>query len=153
MESMWLVIGILILAVVYTAHWAVRNCREKPVESAFRSHAPCALSIEVARGPIKKRQLEGISITECKRLIHASDNIMFLAIRQGSEMKFLHFPGIRAMSVDPSDLVDALRSVPDCCVVLCGQVELCSSILESDTDFAGSTPIFVLERMISRPAV
>jgi hypothetical protein len=66
---------------------------------------------------------------ECEHIIHTLDNIVFIAIRQGCERKFLPFPPIQAISVAPGELADTLKLIPDFSVVLCGQVELCTSIV------------------------
>lgn len=147
MGFMWLLIGIVVVAVVCAARETIRGWRHSLPERVVPLTPVCFPSVDALPAPstTAKRHVKWISIKECERLIQTSNNILFIAVRQGSERKLLPFPAIRAMSVAPCELVDTLELISDSCVVLCGQVELCSSILGSLTDNVGSTPLYVLD--------
>ena len=82
---------------------------------------------------------------ECERLVQTSGNVVFIALKKESAGKPLPLLPMHAMSIDPGELVDVLKLIPDSYVVLCGEVDLCSSILGSLEDVAGSMPVYLLE--------
>ena len=148
MNFMWLLIGIVVVAVICTAREVVKGWRHKLPESMVSVPSPHFHSLGAFRpSSIPKRQVKRISMTECERLIHTSENVVFTSVREGSGGKRLPFPEMHVMSIAPNELVDVLKLIPECCVVvLCGEVELSSSILGSLADAAGSAPVHVLEK-------
>ena len=79
----------------------------------------------------RKRELQSISIRECETLIHASEGVLFINITETGERRPLPFHNMYALVMTPHQLVSELRWFPPTsCVVLCGDVILCSSVLE-----------------------
>ena len=154
MNFMWLLIGIVVVAVISTAREIIKGWRHKLSESMVPLPSPHFHSLGAFRpSTIPKRQVKRISMTECGRLIQTSDNIVFISVREGSEGKRLPFPEMHVMSIAPNELVDVLKLIPESCVVvLWGEVELCSSILGSLADAAGSVPVYVLEATAAHSA-
>jgi hypothetical protein len=83
---------------------------------------------------------------ECESLVRGNDDVIFVAIRPYSEGKTLSFAAMSVLSIPPGQLVDVLPWLPSqSSVVLLGEVDLCTSIVESLDEVAGSSPIYALE--------
>jgi hypothetical protein len=83
---------------------------------------------------------------ECESLVRGNDDVIFVAIRPYSEGKTLSFAAMSVLSIPPSQLVDVLPWLPSqSSVVLLGEVDLCTSIVESLDEVVGSSPIYALE--------
>ena len=146
MSFMWLLMGIVLIAAVCTAREIVRGLRYSSQDYVMRLPLSRSRAIDrVHPTPIRKRQVKWISIRECESLVYSSRDIVFIALRRASDRTSLPFPGLHAFSIAPSQLADVLRWLPPGSrVVLCGEVDSCSSILGS-LDDAGSPPIYVLK--------
>jgi hypothetical protein len=136
----------VVVSVLCTARAIVRSWKHKLPECVAPLRSSRLHSIDAARTSMRsKPQVERISVKECENLIHSFDNVVFIALRQGSERTPLPFPAKVAVSIAPSELADVLKLIPDCRVVLCGEVDLCNSISETLKDIARSAPVYVLE--------
>jgi hypothetical protein len=146
MSFMWLLMGIVLIAAVCTAREIVRGLRYGPSGYGVPRLLSPSRSIDVVHpAPVRKRQVKWISMRECESLVYSSRDIVFIALRRASDRTSLPFPGLHAFSIAPSQLTDVLRWLPPGSrVVLCGEVDSCSSILGS-LDDAGSPPIYVLK--------
>ena len=137
---------VVVVALIGTARVIGKRKRHILPESVMPLPPLCLHSSDMIRpSTILKPQVKRISIRECENLVHDSDNVVFIALRQGSATAPVPFPVKRAVSIAPGELVDVLKLIPDCYVVLCGEVDLCSSILWALEDIARSKPIYVLE--------
>lgn len=146
MEFILLIIETVVVVVLCTARAIVRSWKHKVPECVVPLCSSRLHSIDAARTSMRsKPQVKRISVKECENLIHSFDNVVFIALRQGSERTPLPFRATHAVSIAASELVDVLKLIPDCYVVLCGEVDLCSSIFETLEDIARSTPVYVLE--------
>jgi hypothetical protein len=148
MNFMWLLIVLTFVAIVCTVFGILRDSRRRLPKCVVPFDSPCSDSIGAPRtSVIRKRHAKWISTKECEKLIHNTDNVVFIDIRsQGADEHFA-VPGIYALSVSPNKLVDVMQWFPpDTCVVLCGEVDLCFSIVEPLDDDAGSTSIYLLKR-------
>ena len=143
---LFLIETVVVAVVICTARVFVRGRRHKPPECVAPLRSPRLSPIDMAC-PLTRheRQVKPISISECEKLVYNFDNVVFIALRQGSERIPLPFPAMHAVSVAPSELVDILKLIPDCFVVLCGEVDLGSPILDRLEDIARSRPVYVLE--------
>jgi hypothetical protein len=152
MSVMLLLMGIVLVAVACTAREIVRGLRYSSLDYVMRLPLSRSRSIDrVHPTPIRKRQVKWISMRECESLVFSSNNIAFIALRRAGAGMPLPFPGLHAFSIAPSQLADVLRWLPPCsCVVLCGEVDSCSSILGSLDDMAGSPPVYVLKTTTAR---
>ena len=147
MYFLWLLVGIPVVAIICTAGEIVRDWRARLPERMVPLTPVRFPSVDAVPPPIMpKRQIKWISMKECEGVVHNSYNVVFIEIRSGSEGKALPFPATHVLSIAPSQLADVLRWLPpDSCVVLCGEVDLCSSILGSLDDIAGSASIYLLK--------
>jgi hypothetical protein len=147
MSFMLLLMGIVLVAVVCTAREIVSGWRCGPPRYVVPLPLSRARSIDaVHHAPIRRRPVKWISMRECESLVHSSADIVFIALSRASDGAPLSFPGPHGFSIAPSQLADVLRWLPPGSrVVLCGEVDSCSSILESLDDIAGSRPVYVLK--------
>ena len=152
MSFILLLMGVVLVAVVCTAREVVRGLRYSSLDYVMRLPLSSSRSIDrVHPTPIRRRQVKWISMRECESLVFSSNNIAFIALRRAGAGMPLPFPGLHAFSIAPSQLADVLRWLPPCsCVVLCGEVDSCSSILGSLDDMAGSPPVYVLKTTTAR---
>jgi hypothetical protein len=151
MNFIWLLMGIFFVAVFCTAREIIRDARSAPPIPQATSPAP--RPVNMARPRARRRQIKWISMKECESLVRRSDDVIFVAIRPGSERKTLSFPSMSVLSITPGQLVDVLPWLaPKSSVVLCGEAHLCSSIVESLDDVAGAAPIYALKPASVRPA-
>lgn len=146
MDFMWLLIGIVFVAVLCTAHGIVSGHRRRLPECVVPLPAPRFHAIDaVSPCVMPKRQVKWISAKECAALVHTSENVVFIAIRSGSGNKRPSFPGLQALSIAPNQLADVLRWLPpESCVVLSGEVDLCASALGALDEIAASGPVYLL---------
>jgi len=146
MSFMWLLMGIVLVAVVCTAREIVRGWYGPPRYGVSLQLSRSRSINAVHPAPIRKRQVKWISMRECENLVYSSRDLVFIALRRTSDGTPLPFPGLHAFAIAPSQLADVLRWLPPGSrVVLCGEVDSCSSILGSLDDIAGSSPVYVLK--------
>jgi hypothetical protein len=148
MSFMWFLIGIVLVAVVCTAREIVRGWRYGSPKYVVPLPVSCSRSIDsVHPTPIRKRQVKWISIRECESLVLSSNEIAFIALRPAGAEVPLPFPGLHAFTIAPSQLADVLRWLPPSCscVVLCGEVDSCPSILGSLDNTVSFPPVYVLK--------
>ncbi len=136
---------VVVVAVICTAREIGRHRRHKLPESVMPL-PPLGLHSNdmVHPSTILTHHVKRISMRECENLVHNFDNVVFIALRKGSARAPLPFPVKHAVSIAPGELDDVLKLIPDCYVVLCGEVDLCSSTLWALDEFARSRPIYVL---------
>jgi hypothetical protein len=151
MGFMLVLLGIVLVAVICTAREIVKGWRRGPegfpLLQSNRTDA-CRRSIT------KKREIRSISVKECETLFHASGDVIFIVVQRSGERRSLPFPEKHALAVTPAHLASELRWIPrSSCVVLCGDMNLCSSTLASLEDIPGAPPIYVLKDGPSRREV
>jgi hypothetical protein len=147
MNFIWLLVGIPVVAIIFSAREIVRDWRHRLPERVVPLNPVRFPLVDAVPPPaMPKRPIKWISMKDCEGVVHNSSNVVFIEIRSGSEGKPLPFPATHVLSIAPSQLVDVLRWLPpDSCVVLWGEVDLCSSILGSLDDVAGSASIYVFK--------
>lgn len=146
MVFMWLLIVIVLVAVICTAREIMRGWKPAAQRSAvvlrtphYRPPAPKSFATSGAHAA------KWLSISDCERLVHSRDKIIFIAIgasREGS----LPFPELTSIFIPPHELGDVLRWIPPGqTVVLCGQIDLCLSTVRLEELNTGTTQIYVLK--------
>jgi hypothetical protein len=101
-----------------------------------------------------KRELQSISIRECETLLRGSDGVLFISVTKTGERMPLPFHDMYALVMTPHQLVGEMRWFPPTsCVVLCGDVTLCSSVLELLESVPRIPPIYMLKYFPSRREV
>jgi hypothetical protein len=147
MDFTWFFVEVVvILAIIYTAREIARRWRRKRPECVVPLRSPRFHSIDAARrSSMPERRVKRISTRECENLVRAFDNVVFIALRQESKRTPLPSPAIHAVSIAPSELVDVLNLIPDCYVVLCGEIDACPSILKTIEGVVRSAPVYLLD--------
>ncbi len=83
-------------------------------------------------------------MSDCERLVHSSDKVIFIAIGSSRENS-LPFPELTSICIPPHELEDVLRWIPPGQkVVLCGQIDLCLSTVRLEELNARTAQIYVL---------
>jgi hypothetical protein len=152
MDFMLFMLGIVLVAVICAAGsivtaWkqprtpAVKSRPMQYFESKYTGHTAFT----------HKRELQSISIKECQTLIHASEGVLFISLDEAGERRSLPFYNMYALVMTPRQLVDEMRWFPsDTCVVLCGEVGLCSLVLGLLENVPEIRPIYMLRDNHSR---
>jgi hypothetical protein len=144
MVFMWVLMVIVLVAVVCTAREIVKGWKPAAQNSAVvvRSprYRPLASNSFARPGTHTAKWL---SISDCERLVHSSDKVIFIAI--GSSRGSFPFPEFTSICIPPYELEDVLRWIPPGqTVVLCGQIDLCLSTVRLEELNAGTAQIYVL---------
>ncbi len=97
------------------------------------------------------RELPSISIRECETLIHSADGVLFVSVNETGECAPPPFHDMYPLVLTPRQFAHEVRWFPsNTCVVLCGDVRLCSSAFEMLDNIPAIPPIFVLRDRASR---
>ena len=145
MVFMWLLMVIVLVAVIGTAREIMRGWKPAAQRSAVvlrtpRYRPPAPRSFATSGTHTAK----WLSISDCERLVHGNDKIIFIAIGASRE-GCLPFPELTSICIPPHELGDVLRWIPPGqTVVLCGQIDLCLSTVRLEELNAGTTQIYVL---------
>jgi hypothetical protein len=143
MDFMLLLLGIVLVTVICT----VRGIFKGPARPI--AARPVLPSNPIDNGSLsmkRKRELQSISIKECETLLHASDGVLFISVTETGERRPLPFHNMYALVMTPQQLVGQLRWFPaTSCLVLCGDVTLCSSVLELLESVPQTPPIYMLK--------
>lgn len=144
MTFMWLSIGIVLVAVIYTACKIAKSLKVTPKESVVALPNARSRAADTGRsGAKRKPNVKWLSMKDCENLLRNGGQVLFVAIRTGGKEGPVPFPELDAISVSPAQLADVLRWVPPGKnVVLCGEVDL-STIIWADCA-SGITPIYLL---------
>jgi hypothetical protein len=131
MDFMLLLLGIVLVAVICAAQRIVTRRKQPPARQDTRRPMSPPNSTATARPSLKgKRQLRSISIEECETLIHESDGVLFVSINDTGQRGPVPFHNMYALAMTPRQFANEVRWFPShTCVVLCGDVNLCSSVL------------------------
>jgi hypothetical protein len=146
MDFMLLLLGIFLVAVICGARGTVEGWKQSPARPVTPRPMLQSNSIDTGHPSFKrKRELRSISIRECETLIRASDDLLFVSVNETGERRPLPFHNIHALVMTPRQLANELRWFPsNSCVVLCGDVALCSSVLGSLENVPEIPPIYML---------
>lgn len=155
MDVLWLVLGTVFVAVVWTARSIVKSWECAPVRNVralppLRPNSTKSLQSNSA----SRRVIRAISMQECESLVHSADDVIFIVVRAVGDRGPLPFPEMHALAVVPGQLADELRWLPSAsCVVLCGAVNLCASELGSLAGGLGSRQIYILRQTSAQSEV
>jgi len=146
MDFMVLLLGIVLVAVICAAQRIVTGWKQPPARQDTPGPLLPPNSTATARNPLKrKRELRSISIKECKTLIHDSDGVLFVSINETGQGGPLPFHDMYALVMTPRQFANEVRWFPsNTCVVLCGDVRLCSSALGLLEKVPEIPPIYML---------
>lgn len=152
MDLMLLLLGIVLVAVVCAARGIVTGWKQPPARPVTPRPTLPSNSVDTGRASLKrKRELPSISIKECETLIHAPDGVLFVSLNETGERRPLPFHNIYALDMTPRQFANELRWFPsNSCVVLCGDVGLCSSVLGLLENVPEIPPIYMLRDNASR---
>ena len=147
MAFMWLLLRIVFVAVVCTAREMIKSWKTAFPQSAVVVNSRRSRPIPVApSSPLGKYSAKRLSLKECKRLLDESEAIVFIAISGDSRKPSCPFPELTSLSISPNELGEVLHWLPTGrSVVLCGQVDLCSSTIRVSDLSAGEPHIYVLQ--------
>jgi hypothetical protein len=150
MAFMWLLLGITLVAILCTAHEILKNWKPEVQGSASVTQSPRYRPIAVHPvSALGKYSVKWLSMKDCENLLDRSDKVIFIAIRSDSRNESLPLPELVSFSIAPNELAEVLHWLPPGqSVVLCGQVDLCSSTIRL-AECHGTPPIYVLP---SQPA-
>jgi hypothetical protein len=91
------------------------------------------------------RELPSISIRECETLIRSADGVLFISVNETGVCGPLPFHDMYPLVMTPRQFAHEVRWFPsNTCVVLWGDVQLCSSAFEMLENIPAIPPIFVL---------
>jgi hypothetical protein len=139
---LFLVEIVAVIFVIAIARRIVRGRRQNRLDCVAPLSSAQFLSISSG---IPKHPVKQISVEACEDLVHADDNLVFIALRRGNARATIPLRAMRAVTIAPSELPDVLKLIPDCCVVLCAEADLYPSILEALKNIAHFAPIYFLE--------
>jgi hypothetical protein len=147
MAFMWLLLSIVFVAVVCTAHEIAKSWQPKVQRSAVVIHRPRDRPIAVTpSSTLGRYTAKWFSMKDCERLLDSSDKVIFIAIRGDFSEDSLPLPELISLSIAPNELAEVLHWLPPGqSVVLCGQVDLCSSTIRPAEVNAGTPHIYVLQ--------
>jgi hypothetical protein len=148
MNFLWLMFVIVFVAVVCMAREIVRSWRRNQSESVVPLCSTRSDPLEALRSSaFHKRNAKWISMSECEKLVHTRDNLVFITVKSKKIHEAAPFPGIYSLSVSPNQLIDVLRWLPpDACVVLDGELDRCCSVVEPMDRETGSASLYLLKR-------
>jgi hypothetical protein len=152
MDIMLLMLGITLVAVI-CATGSIVTAWKQPRTPAVKSRPMLHFDPQDAGQTNfkRKRDLQSISIRECETLINTSDGVLFVSVSETGERRPLPFHNMYALVMTPRQLVDEMRWFPsNTCVVLCGDVSLCSSVLGLLENVPEIPPIYMLRDNHSR---
>jgi hypothetical protein len=150
MDFMLLLLGIVLVSVVCAAESIVKGWKQPHSRPVTQRPTLSSSSIDTGRSSFK-RKLQSISTRECETLIHASEGVLFVSVNETGERRPLPFHNTYALFMTPRQLANELRWFPsNSCVVLCGDVSLCSSVLELLENVPEIPPIYMLRDSASR---
>ena len=146
MDFMLFLLGIVLVSVVCAAEGIVKGWKQPRARPVTPRPTLSSSSIDTGRSSFKrKRELQSISIKECETLIHASEGVLFVSVNETGERRPLPFHDTYALFMTPRQLANELRWFPsNSCVVLCGDVSLCSSVLELLENVPEIPPLYML---------
>lgn len=144
MDFMLLLLGIVLVSLICAALGVVKGWKQprtRPVamQPALSSHSTSPPYFK------RKRKLQTISIRECETLIHTPGGVLFVSVNETGERRPLPFYSMYALVMTPRELANEIRWFPpDSCIVLCGDVSLCCSVLELLENVPEIPPIYKL---------
>jgi hypothetical protein len=145
MDFMLLLLGIVLVAVIGAARGIVEGWKQSPARPIARPVLPSSSTDNSRPSMKRKREHQSFSIRECETFINASEGVLFINITETGERRPLPFHNMYALVMTPHQLVSELRWVPPTsCLVLCGDVALCSSVLELLESVPETPPIYML---------
>jgi hypothetical protein len=152
MDFMLLLLGIVLVAVICAGRSIVTGWKQPPARPVTPRPKLPSHPIDRGHSSFKpKRELRSISIKECETLIHASDGVLFVSLNENGKRRPLPFYNMYALVMTPRQLANELRWFPfNTCVVLCGEVSLCSSVLGLLENVPEIPPIYRLRETPSR---
>lgn len=131
MDFLLLLLGIIFVAVICTAARIVTGRKQPLVRQGTRRLLPPSHSTAPSHPPLERGpELRSISIKECETLIRSSGEVLFVAVNETGHRRPLPFHNMYALNMTPRQFADEVRWFPaNTCVVLCGDVNLCSLAL------------------------
>ena len=152
MDFMLLLLGIDLVGLICAARGIVEGWKQPPARPVTPRPMLPSNSIAGGHSSFKpKRDLRSISIQECETLIHASDGVLFVSLSENGKRMPLPFYNMYALFMTPRQLANEMRWFPsNTCVILCGEVSLCSSVLGLLENIPEIPPIYMLRDNQSR---
>jgi len=152
MDFMLLMVGIVLVAVICAAR-SIATGWKQPHTRPVASRPMLQFDLnDRGHTPFKhKRELQSISVKECETLIDACEGLLFVSVTETGERGSLPFHNMYALVMTPRQLACEMRWFPsNTCVVLCGDVILCTSVLGLLEDVPEIPPIYMLRGNSSR---
>jgi hypothetical protein len=155
MDFVLLLLGIVLVAVICAARRIVIGLKQRPARQDTRRPLSPPNSNTTTHPSLKtKRELRSISVKECETLMHDSDGVLFVSISETSQRGPLPFHNMYALVMTPRQFANEVRWFPSStCVVLCGDVNLCSSALGLLENVPEIPPMYMLRNRSSQSEV
>jgi hypothetical protein len=152
MDFVLLLLGIVLVAVICAAQRIVTGSKQLPArQDTHRPLSPPNSNTTTRPSLKRKRELRSISVTECETLMHDSDGVLFVSINETGQRGPLPFHDMYALVMTPRQFANEVRWFPsNTCVVLCGDVALCSSALGLLENVPETLPIYMLRNRSSQ---
>lgn len=145
MDFMLLLLGIILVSVICAARGIVKGWKQPGTRLATKRPLPARSAVTASPSWKHKRELQSISIKECETLIHATEGVLFVSVVEEGDRRPPSFYNMYALVMTPLQLAAEIRWFPpDSCVVMCGDVRLCSSVLALLENVPKIPPIFML---------
>jgi hypothetical protein len=146
MNFMLLLLGIVLVSVICAAQGILKGWKQARTRPITKRPTLPSYSIVTDRASFKrKRELRSISVKECETLIHAPGGVLFVSISEAGERGSLPFYNMYALVMTPHQFASEIRWFPPgSCVVLCGDISLCSSVLGLLENVPKIPPIYML---------
>jgi hypothetical protein len=146
MDFILLLLGTVLVSVICAAHGILKGWKQRRTRPVIKRPTFPSYSIVTDRASFKrKRELRSISIKECETLIHATGGVLFVSINEAGERGALPFYNMYALVMTPRQFASEIRWFPpDSCVVLCGDISLCSSVLGLLENVPRIPPLYML---------
>lgn len=145
MSGFWILFTMPLAGLLYVAYTLLRTGETSLPHSESVPSAETNPSLAaVSRAPC--REMKWITVTECERLLHQSDNIIFIDLQPRTVQESMPFPAVDPLTPNPSQLLRLLRWVPDAnsIVISGGSAELYRSIFCRAYKLPGHAAIYFL---------
>lgn len=146
MDFVLLLLGIVLVAVICAARRIIAGLKQPPARQNTRRPLLPPSSTAIARPAFRRmRDLPSISTRECETLMHGSDCVLFVSLSERGHRRPLPFHNMYALVMTPRQFANEVCWFPsNTCVVLCGDANVCSSVLGLLEDVPEIPPIYRL---------